>query len=87
MEGAGNRYDTDGYVLCRKCGKAAWDISKATSWEYAYHVACRPWNLAEQARQERKQAFFRQKEEERRRVKEAEVVEEIGDLLGSLQEG
>ena len=48
-------------VICRKCGKPAEDISHETSYEYAYHPRCRPWDRSNQEREKKKQEFFASK--------------------------
>jgi len=56
------------YVICRKCGKEAQEISKSTAYAYQYHPRCRPWDMKNQEREAQKQAFFAQKRQERRTV-------------------
>jgi len=49
-------------MLCRHCQKPInHEISAKTSYEYRYHVKCRPWppyNTRAQERKATKQAFF-----------------------------
>ena len=35
-------HDSEGYVICRSCGKRA-NVSKATEFDWAYCTGHRPW--------------------------------------------
>ena len=52
------QYDNRGYILCRACHRPVTEISKATSFSYAYHPEHRPWNKAAVERETARQAFF-----------------------------
>lgn len=53
----GSPFPTDP-CTCQKCLKPVYEISCATSAEYAYHPDCRPWNTAARERDLKKQEFF-----------------------------